>query len=69
MRSPWHRRHDRDQENVNADQALEISREQRDRAVRQRVEFERLASWMREIREVNHLAERFDEAFRGGDGR
>lgn len=67
MRVPWRRRRTDGERRSEADEALEISKRQREHARERRHEFERLASRMREIRKVNHLAEAFDRAF--GEGR
>lgn len=62
MRLPWRRRRT-DGEPTAADEALELSEQQRDRAQQQRREFERLAVRMRRMRQVNHLGEAFRDAF------
>ncbi|MFI0484896.1 hypothetical protein [Actinomadura sp. 9N215] len=66
MRVPWRRRANGDRRSA-ADEALEISKRQREHARERRHEFEHLTHRIREIRKVNHLAEAFDRAF--GEGR
>lgn len=63
MRLPWHRQRHDDGEPTAADEALELSQQQRARAVQRRREFERLAVRMRRMRQVNHLGEAFRDAF------
>jgi hypothetical protein len=62
----WRRRREGG-EPTEADEALELSERQRDRARQRRREFERLAVRMRRMRQVNHLGEAFKDAF--GEGR
>lgn len=66
MRLPWRRRRER-RESTAADEALQLSEEQLDRARERHQEFERLAQRMRRMRQVNHLGEAFRDAF--GEGR
>lgn len=67
MRLPWRRRAERDGARGAADEAIEVSAQRRDRAVQRSREFHRLAHQMRRMREVNHLADAFEETF--GEGR
>lgn len=66
MRLPWRRRREDATGRSAADDALEFSERQHEQARRRRYEFERVARRMRELREVNHLAEAFEQAFREG---
>ena len=63
MKVPWRRRRHEPCDPTAADAALQLSEEQRARARERRREFERLASRMRRMREVNHLGEAFRDAF------
>lgn len=67
MKLPWRRRAEQDGARGAADEAIEVSARRRDRAVERSHEFRRLAARMRKIREVNHLAEAFEQTF--GEGR
>lgn len=67
MRLPWRRHRAESDGRSAADEALEISERQRERAVERSREFRHLARRWRQVREVNHLAEAFERAF--GEGR
>jgi hypothetical protein len=60
----WHRREEGPSD---ADRALAVSEAQHQQAQAERAEMENLAAKLRRMREVNHLAESFRDAF--GEGR
>ncbi|MFV2172356.1 hypothetical protein ACFHW2_11760 [Actinomadura sp. LOL_016] len=62
MRLPWRREAEHEQVQP-ADEAIAISEQRRDRAMQASREFRRLATRMRTMREVNHLAAAFKATF------